>query len=92
MREDRAAIGLLVIAAVIAAIYATGCAGGPLGQATATPNACAITIDASDGGTVNMSGETWLDCRGDARGEQHGLKVDADIDADVRSEVTAGGP
>lgn len=90
--NERASLALVVIAAAIYAAYLSGCASGPQGFASTTPNACAITITASDGGTVAIDGETWLDCRGDARGEQHGLEVDADVNADVRSEVTAGGP
>ena len=90
--NDRAALGLLVIAAVIAVLYASGCASGPMGAATATPQVVQVTIDASDGGTITISGQVWLDARGSTESDQTGLDVDSTVDADVDSAVTTGSP
>lgn len=81
-----AALGLVVIALVIALLH--GCASGPQGQASTTPQACTITLDASDGGTAYIGGDVWLDARGTAGAEQHGLEASSDVDSQIDSTVT----
>jgi uncharacterized lipoprotein YajG len=85
-----AALALLVIAAVVALLH--GCAAGPQGQATTTPQACSVTLDAHDGGTITVHGDVWQDCRGSASGELHGVEASAETQSQIDSTVTAGTP
>lgn len=92
-REQRATIGLLVIAAIVAVLYGVcGCASGPQGLAQTTPQACSVVIDAHDGGQVTISGTLAIYARGTGDAEQLGNRLNAPTNARVNSSVATGAP
>lgn len=91
----RGSIGLLVIAAVIAVLHsACGSSAAAVLPVQTVPQQVSISIDASDGGTVTISGDVWLDARGGSAGseaEQSGTEIDADVSTDVAVPISTGG-
>lgn len=89
------AIGLLVIAAVISLLH-SGCGSSAAAalQTSVVPQTVTISIDASDGGTVSIGGDVWLDARGGSSGsetEQSGTEIDAEVDTSVAVPISTGG-
>ena len=84
------AIGLVVIAAVLALLYSLlGCASGPQGLAQTTPQACSVVIDSHDGGQVTISGTLAIYARGTGDADQHGTEASAHTQSRINSSVEA---
>jgi len=86
---------LVWIAATIAATN-SGCGSAAQGAllAPTTPQQVSITIDASDGGAVNIGGDVWLDARGgsaSSENDQQGNEITADVPISVPVNVSAAG-
>lgn len=86
---------LAVLCMIGAIALLTGC--GSAAQAAlpfqTLPQSVSISIDASDGGTVTVGGDIWLDARSGsatADTDQQGQDIDAQVEASASVPISTG--
>jgi hypothetical protein len=86
-----------LVALVVASVVSTSACGSSAAAVLpvqTVPQHVSIDIDASDGGSVSIAGDVWLDARGGSAGsdaEQSGTEIEADVSTDVAVPISTGG-